>query len=86
MAENGEKAPGIEMLDRPNAGSHAERPGQGGDRLPECQDREFDGMRADARLPGARPERPIRSMTPGSWKARVGFRIARPEPETSLRE
>ena len=39
-------------------------------------------MRADAKLPGTWPGRPIRGMTPGFRQARVGFRIAHLEPRT----
>ena len=84
LAEKGEKAFGIEMPDRLMAEQHAERPRQGGDKHPECSYRGPDGKQADAELQGTRPRRPVRGVTPGSRKARVGLRTTHFEPGTLL--
>ena len=73
-----------EMPDRLTAGQHAERPRQGGDKHPECRYRGPDGKQADAETPETRPRRPVRGVTPGSRRARVGLRTTHFEPGTPL--
>ena len=85
VARKGEKALGIEMLERLIAGPHGARPGQAGDKHPDCH----EGIRWHAgrsRTAGIRPRRPIRGMIPGCRKARVGFRIAHFKLEIPRRE
>ncbi|MXX89432.1 MAG: hypothetical protein F4213_19430 [Boseongicola sp. SB0677_bin_26] len=83
MAENCEKALGIEMLERLIAGLHGARPGQGGDKHPDCHEGTWWHAGGN-RTAGIRPRRPIRGMIPGCRKARVGFRLAHLERETPL--
>ena len=73
-----------EMPDRLTAGQHAERPRQGGDKHLECRYRGLDGKQADAEPPETRPRRPVRGVTPGSRRARVGLRTTHFEPGTLL--